>query len=168
MATIDIDNQPLVPPPLRRTAALRSRLPVRLAGRLRRRGGVAGRGLLGHPGHRLVLRAAGRRAGALLAAVAIGWAAVVVERIGRRAFVRISDSNAATVLGTSFPATERQPADGRDARPLTRRSGRNRSRAACPDLPRGSRPHGSVDVRKAFNPRPLRRNCGAAGLLRRA
>ena len=39
----------------------------------------------------------------MLAVVALVWTAVVVQRIGRRAFVRISDSNAATVLERRFP-----------------------------------------------------------------
>jgi hypothetical protein len=167
MATIDIDNQPLVAPAITAgLAALRSRLRryVWLEGC-----GAAAAWLGAAFWATLVIDwffeppAAVRVA--LLAAVAIGWVAVVVERIGRRAFVRVSDSNAATVLERRFPqlndslltavmltAHPTAPAEiDHELLALT-------CREAAAHM-------AQLDVRKAFNPRPLRRNCGAAGLL---
>ncbi len=53
--------------------------------------------------------------GVMLAVVAAVLAVVVVRLIGRRAFVRVTDGNAAMVLERRFPALERCPADGRRA-----------------------------------------------------
>ena len=100
----------------------------------------------------------------LLSVVAVGWAMIVVQWIGRRAFVHISDSNAATVLERRFPElndsllTAVVLAGGR-ADPEVHREllARTCSEAAAHMA--------GLDVRKVFNPRPLRRKCGAAGLL---
>ncbi len=101
----------------------------------------------------------------MLAAIATVWVVMVVQWIGRRAFVRISDSNAATVLERRFPQLNdslltavmltSQPTDpaeiDRDLLAAT-------CREAAAQMAR-------LDVRKVFNPRPLWRNCGAAGVL---
>ena len=82
--------------------------PVRLAGRVGRRRGLAGRR---HSGSTLAadwfFEPSAAVRGVMLALVALGLAAVVVRLIGRRAFVRITDGNAAMVLERRFPATER-------------------------------------------------------------
>jgi hypothetical protein len=102
---------------------------------------------------------------AMLAVVALVWVAVVVQRIGRRAFVRISDSNAATVLERRFPQLNdslltavmltAHPTDPAEVhRELLARTCREAAAHMA-----------ELDVRKVFNPRPVWRNCGAAGLL---
>jgi hypothetical protein len=101
----------------------------------------------------------------LLAIVALGWAAVVVHWIGRRAFVRISDSNAATLLERRFPQlndsllTAVALAGGRaDPAEVHRGLLARTCRDAAAQMVQ-------LDVGKVFNPRPLRQKCGAAGLL---
>ena len=101
----------------------------------------------------------------LLAVVALGWAVVLVQWIGRRAFVRISDSNAATVLERRFPQLNDSlltavllGAGRTDPAEVHRELLARTCREAAAHL-------AELDVRKVFNPRPLRRKCGAAGLL---
>jgi hypothetical protein len=101
----------------------------------------------------------------LLGVVALGWAAVVVHWIGRRAFVRISDSNAATLLERRFPQlndsllTAVVLAGGRaDPAEVHRGLLARTCHEAAAQM-------AHLDVRKVFNPRPLRQKCGAAGLL---
>ncbi len=167
MATIDLDNQPLLAPAI-----------VTGLGALRRRlrqyvwleGCGAAVAWLGAAFWATLCidwlfepTAAIRMA--MLATVAIVWIAVVVQRIGRRAFVRISDSNAATVLERRFPqlndslltavALTAHPTDLAEVHhELLARTCREAAARMV-----------QLDVRKVFNPRPLWRNCGAAGLL---
>ena len=103
--------------------------------------------------------------GIMLAAVVTVLAAVVLQLIGRRAFVRITDSNAATVLERRFPQlndslltavvlTGRRTDQVEVQRELLART--CREAAACT---------AQLDVKKVFNRRPLRQKCVAAGLL---
>jgi hypothetical protein len=167
MATIDLDNQPLLAPAIAAgLAALRRRLRqyVWLEGC-----GVTLAWLGAAFWATLVIDWFFEPTPALrvtmLAVVAIVWIVLVVQWIGRRAFVRISDSNAATVLERRFPQLNdslltavlltSQPADpaeiDRDLLAATCREAATRM--------------ARLDVRKVFDSRPLWRNCGAAGVL---
>ncbi len=103
--------------------------------------------------------------GILLAAVATVLAAVLLQLIGRRAFVRITDSNAATVLERRFPQlndslltavvlTGRRTDQVEVQRELLARTCREAAARAA-----------ELDVKKVFNRQPLRQKCVAAGLL---
>ncbi len=101
----------------------------------------------------------------ILAAVAVVLAAVLIQLIGRRAFVRITDSNAATVLERRFShlndslltavTLTGRAAEGRDF---------NRQMLAQTCREAAGRIAG-VDLKKVFNLRPLWRNGVAASLL---
>jgi hypothetical protein len=103
--------------------------------------------------------------GAMLAVVGVVLLVVLVRMIGRRAFVRITDSNAATVLERRFPALNDSlltavvlgggDIDENKVNPLMLAQTCREAAARVAD----------VDVRKVFNPRPLWRHGSAATLL---
>ena len=103
--------------------------------------------------------------GAMLAGVVLVLAAVLVRQIGQRAFVRITASNAATVLERRFPqlndslltavALCDRPTDAAETSPEMLAHTCREAEARVAD----------VDLRAVFNARPLWLNCSAAGLL---
>ena len=104
MVLITQQPAPPLPPAIRQQlAALREDPSLRLAGRAGGDGRLVGRGLLGKPGDRLDLRAAAAAGAALLVVAGIGLALVLFLFILRRAFVRLSDGNMATILERQFP-----------------------------------------------------------------
>ncbi len=100
----------------------------------------------------------------MLAAVAAVLVVVLFRMIGRRAFVPISDANAATVLERRFPQFDdslltavllgdRTPDDTFSQEMLA-----NTCNSAAARVE-------EIELNKVFNPRPLWLNCGAAVLL---
>ena len=74
---------------------------------------------------------------------------MVVRLIGRRAFVRITDSNAATVLERRFPQLNDSllTAVVLGGRPTAATSGRDSSpQMLARDLPRGGGPHRAASI----------------------
>lgn len=111
--------------------------------------------------------------GILLAGVVIVLAGVLVQLIGRRAFVRITDSNAATILERRFPQLNDSLLT---AVVLANREGSSAAAESLDDavLTRQMLAHTcdeaaarieGVDLKLVFNPRPLWRSGTAAGLL---
>ena len=123
---------------------------------------------------------------ALVAAVIV---LVVFRRLGRRVFVRISDSNLATVLERRFPqlndslltavvltdggacrggASEISEGGGTGTFPtspsvcIDEEPGRTLLAETCREAERRA---AGIHLKQVFNPWPLRRNCGAAALL---
>ena len=112
--------------------------------------------------------------GAIVAAAAIGLAVVFVRRIGRRAFVRLSDSNMAMLLERRFP----QLGDCLLTAVVLAPRGCGQSECDPDMLARTCREAGrridGVELRRVFNFAPLRQSLMAAiapgmrgGLLRR-
>ncbi len=97
--------------------------------------------------------------GAILAVLAvIAW-----RLIGRRALVRITDGNVATVLERHFPQLDDSlltavVLSGRNDDEIDDRMLAETCRQAAARL-------AAVDVHRVFDPRPLRAKCGAGGLL---
>ncbi len=101
----------------------------------------------------------------MLAAVGVALAAVLLRWFGRRALVRITDRNAAAILERRYPqlndslltavALTGRPADPLEVDPQMLAQ-------TCREAAAGV---ARVDLRKVFNPQPLWRKAGAAGLL---
>jgi hypothetical protein len=127
---------------------------------------------------------------AMLAAVAAVWAAVVFQLIARRAFVRITDGNAAMVLERRFPQLNdslltavvvggRLAAQGKlsEAKPQLAVApciGLTGGDSASDEMDRemlaqacreATKQIENVDLGQVFNARPLRIKCGAAAVL---
>lgn len=111
--------------------------------------------------------------GMMLTGVAVVLAGILVQLIGRRAFVRITDSNAATILERRFPqlndslltavvlanrAESGAGVESFDDAEITRQMLVQTCGEAATRIE-------SVDLKLVFNPRPLWRSCTAAGLL---
>ena len=99
---------------------------------------------------------------AILALVAAAIVVVVFRRLGRRVFVRISDSNVATVLERRFPQLNDSLLTAVACSADDDEPGRTMLAETCREAQRHA---AGIDPRLVFNPRPLRRNCGAAALL---
>jgi hypothetical protein len=99
---------------------------------------------------------------AILGLVAAAIVVVVFRRLGRRVFVRISDSNVATVLERRFPQLNDSLLTAVACSADDDEPGRTMLAETCREAQRHA---AGIDPRLVFNPRPLRRNCGAAALL---
>jgi hypothetical protein len=101
----------------------------------------------------------------LLGAIGIVLVAVLVQLIGRRAFVPISDSNLATVLERRFSELDDSLLTAVELAGRTEPQS-DLSRLMLAETCRKATVRvADVDLKKVFNPRPLRRNGVAASLL---
>ena len=103
--------------------------------------------------------------GIMLFGIVVGLAAVVVQLIGRRIFVRITDGNAATVLERRFPQLDDSLLTAVLLCDCLEGEQEISPRMLTETCEKAANRIADVDLKQVFNPLPLRTKCIAAAML---